>query len=523
MEIKVTHKYLVLPVNTLAREKRLSFYLGDECVYALNIKLDNIAPDFYAYIDLSRYMGDDLRIKVMPEMKISYRESDEMDIPMLYHEPYRPAIHFTAKNGWINDPNGLIYLDGTYHLFYQYNPCENRWNNMHWGHATSTDLIHWVEGDVALFPDESGMMYSGSAIVDENNALSLETAEHKTTLLFYTATTPFSQYLAYSCDNLKTIHKYSKTPVLPFIVKENRDPKVVFVDELGTYVMALYLEGEHYALFSSENFTEWKFLQELDIPTDDECPDLFKLKDETGEWHWVFMGAHDNYLVGQFTSEGFVPTQELHSLHRGKSSYAAQSFSGMPEGRVVRMYWQKWNNPRVDPYQLLTPNIAGQMSIPTSLALKKHNGTYYLVASPVEEIRTLFEKTLTFDSLAVKKHRKIDLECKPYFAQFKISNPNGATIRMSAFGREMVFDTKKNTASFGIYSVPLTVTSKALDITVILDRCSIELYLDGGTVLLGAVTNATYADYNLPTLEIATDREFTFDTLSLSPLQSIWE
>lgn len=145
-------------------------------------------------------------------MEIPYTEADEMTLPDLYREPYRPQIHFTTKNGWINDPNGLVYLNGAYHLFYQHNPCEPKWNNMHWGHAVSTDLIHWKELDIALFPDRTGDMFSGSAIVDTQDLLGLQKDDVPSVLLYYTTTKPFSQYLAYSTDGLKTVQKYSTTP-----------------------------------------------------------------------------------------------------------------------------------------------------------------------------------------------------------------------------------------------------------------------------------------------------------------------
>ena len=121
------------------------FSKGEKTVYELMMNLDNKNPDFSAYIDVSRFIGEELELAVKPEMEISYRESDDMDIDGLYNEQLRSQIHFTTKNGWINDPNGLIYLDGTYHMFYQHNPCSVEWGNMHWGHATSSDLVHWEE------------------------------------------------------------------------------------------------------------------------------------------------------------------------------------------------------------------------------------------------------------------------------------------------------------------------------------------------------------------------------------------
>ena len=173
MKLEIKNKYLIFPVNTLSTKKALTFKINGETVYELNIKLDNGNPNFYAYIDVSRFIGQTMDIFVAPEMKLEFREADEMNIENLYCEPMRPQVHFTTKNGWINDPNGLVYIDGVYHMFYQYNPTEPNWDNMHWGHAVSSDLIHWEEKDVALFPDERGVMFSGSAVMDYKNILNL--------------------------------------------------------------------------------------------------------------------------------------------------------------------------------------------------------------------------------------------------------------------------------------------------------------------------------------------------------------
>ena len=281
--------------------------------YTLDIRLDNLSPNFYAYIDVSQYMGKILSVSIDPEMKCSFEESDTMNIPSLYQESYRPQVHFTTKNGWINDPNGLVYINGQYHMFYQHNPCENKWNNMHWGHAVSTDLIHWEEREIALFPDKTGAMFSGSAIVDERNLLGLQTGDTPTVLLYYTATNPFSQYIAYSTDSLKTIKKYSDSPAVPHIVGSNRDPKVIFCEEWDAYVMALYLEDDIYGILKSNDLLHWNLVQKIALPGDNECPDLFPITAEDGNRKWILTGAHDRYIVGDMQKDGFFPTQEAQS------------------------------------------------------------------------------------------------------------------------------------------------------------------------------------------------------------------
>ena len=186
MKIEIKHRYLVFPVSTFSPQIRFRFYDEGEEVYYLNIKLNPTEPTFYAYVDMARFMGRTIEIGTTPEVEIVYTESDTMDITGLYGETFRPQVHFTTKNGWQNDPNGLVYANGEYHMFYQHNPCESKWNNMHWNHAKSTDLIHWTEVGIALGPDKHGEAFSGSAIVDKDDLLGLKTGEDDTVALYYT-------------------------------------------------------------------------------------------------------------------------------------------------------------------------------------------------------------------------------------------------------------------------------------------------------------------------------------------------
>ncbi|MDD6800741.1 MAG: glycoside hydrolase family 32 protein, partial [Firmicutes bacterium] len=361
MEITIKNNYLIFPVNSFSTSKNLTFSQDDKPVYRLDIKIDYYNPNFHAYIDVSRFIGQMIDISVNPQMKLDFHVSDEIDINGLYNEPLRPQIHFTTKNGWLNDPNGLIYLDGIYHMFYQYNPAESSWGNMHWGHATSTDLVHWTEKKTALFPDDRGMMFSGSAISDQKNLLGKNTDNRKAALLYYTTTSPFSQCLSYSSDGFQTIEKYSCNPVIEHIEEANRDPKVVFCDELGCYIMALYLKGDVYCLFKSDNLVNWSELQRLSLPGDNECPDIFPLTDSNGNRKWIFIGAHSRYLVGEFKNGRFEPEQETISLQYGCSAYAAQTFSNLPCGRIVRIDWDRWGLPAY--------GFNGQMGIPTEMSL----------------------------------------------------------------------------------------------------------------------------------------------------------
>ena len=225
-------------------------------------------------------------------------------IQTAYKEAYRPQFHFTPKTNWTNDPNGLIYYKGEYHLFFQHNPFGIDWGNMTWGHAISRDLVHWKQLPHALHPDELGTIFSGSGVVDWNNTGGFQAGDESVLVNFYTSAgshapkeVPFTQSIAYSNDRGRNWAKYEGNPVIEHIVGSNRDPKVIWHEPTQKWVMALYLDQNDYALFGSTNLKEWTRLSDLQIP-DTECPDIFELPvdDDPDNTKWVFWGAAGKIL-----------------------------------------------------------------------------------------------------------------------------------------------------------------------------------------------------------------------------------
>ncbi len=516
MRITVKNNYLIFPVNTLATGKRLTFSRDNKTVYDLNIKIDYFNPNFYAYIDVSRFIGQTVDISVNPQIKLDFRVSDEIDIDNLYSEPMRPQIHFTTKNGWINDPNGLIFIDGTYHMFYQYNPTESNWDNMHWGHATSTDLLHWTEQKTALFPDERGTMFSGSGVLDEKNLLGKNTDTKKAALLYYTTTVPFAQCLSYSTDGFETIERYADNPIIPHIVDANRDPKVIFCDELNCYILALYLKNDIYCIFKSDDLVNWEELQRLRVPGDDECPDIFPLESQDGNRRWVFSGAHGRYLVGNFENGIFEPEQEAISQHYGDSAYAAQTFSNLPNGRIVQIAWDRWNIP--------ASGFNGQMGIPTELSLNFFDGTYYLEAMPIKEIKTLYNSSEHYKNIKISCNNDFSVRLKdtPYIFKIEGMNNDCGVTEMQVFGRKIQFNLNKNEITVGKNCAPITLTAAKNNITIIVDRCSIEIFADGGKIYMSCLDNDTVCDRNIPYFFIKSDSETVIETMEIHSLNSIW-
>lgn len=381
MKFTVDKRYLLLPINGKAEKKELILYREDGTpAVDLQLCLDTASGNLFPY-DLRECRGQTLECNLdfMPRL------SDEL--PGYQREPHRPLAHFSPRFGWMNDPNGLIYYENRWHAFFQYNPVGIKWGNMHWGHAVSDDLMHWSEEEIALFPDENGYMYSGSAVEDTENLTGLKENVHNPLLLFYTASPNhgvmdagkvYTQRLAYSVDGGCTFRKYPLAMV-ENIARANRDPKVIFCEEWNKWLMTLYLEEDEYALLTSDNLLNWRLHQRFRVPGENECPDFFPLTAE-GERYWVFIGAHDRYLVGKMDSGIFEPVQEACGLQDGKN-YAAQTFSGVPDGRRIRVGWNKSG--------MENRMCQGAMTTPCCLSLRKAAEGLRLSATPVIEMENI--------------------------------------------------------------------------------------------------------------------------------------
>ena len=222
----------------------------------------------------------------------------------LYKEKYRPQFHFTSRRGWINDPNGLVFYKGVYHLFYQHNPYGRQWGNMHWGHATSKNLVQWEELSDVLYPDEMGTMFSGSGLVDWQNSSDLKRGPNEPLICLYTAAgeyadpkVPFTQCLMFSHDGAQSWQKYENNPVLPPVASGSRDPAVIWNPEFQQWMMVLYIgknkerenNNQHFALFRSKNLKEWERIQDLFFPGTGECGECFPiaLDEDVEQIRWV--------------------------------------------------------------------------------------------------------------------------------------------------------------------------------------------------------------------------------------------
>ncbi|MCC3348609.1 DUF4980 domain-containing protein [Phocaeicola coprocola DSM 17136] len=402
-------KFLLLPVQENAPEGKVNIIVNNEFQLEqnINIRLAREKVDYYVPLDLSAYQGKSVSVDVtgMPVSSLCWKEIKLSDtFYSSNRETYRPVYHHTPVYGWMNDPNGMFYKDGVYHLYFQYNPYGSMWGNMTWGHSTSTDLTHWTYEGTAIVPDAWGAIFSGSCVVDKDNTAGFGKGA---VVAFYTSakSTPWgdvqSQSMAYSLDNGKTFIKYEHNPILTSAERDFRDPKVFWYAPGKHWVMMLAV-GQEMQIYSSGNLKEWKKESSFGAMQGAhggvwECPDLVELPIEgTKEKKWVlicnlnpggpFGGSAAQYFVGSFDGKKFVnesPTQTKW-LDWGKDNYATVTWSNAPAGRCIALGWMSnWQYANNVP----TTQYRSANTLARDLTLYRVGGELYLKSKPSPEIK----------------------------------------------------------------------------------------------------------------------------------------
>ena len=410
----------------------------------------------------------------------------------------------------MNDANGLVYYKGEYHLFYQHNPYGIRWSNMTWGHAISTDLVHWEELPSAIHPDTSGNIHSGSAVVDWNNTSSLQKGDEKVLVAFYTSAggknlPPMArdgrnlaaifhwsrdklctQAMAYSTDAGRTWTKYENNPIVKHMEGRNRDPKVFWHTSSRQWIMALYLAGKKYALMGSKDLLTWKRLSTLTMPGAIECPDFFELPLEGAEdqTRWVFWGGNGTYMVGDFDGETFAAATKPLRSEWGSNCYGGQSWSDIPESDGRRL-WIGWMRQKDEEY----PGMAFNQQLTFAREFTLHQTTEgpRLHIRPVREIANIRGERFTKQDIALRPSdnplAESGGELLEIDARLKLGGASRIQLGLGAVTVE--YDVQNRELSCLNKSAPLPfMDDRTLELHLLVDRTSVEIFANEGRVVM---------------------------------------
>ncbi len=448
----------------------------------------------------------------------------------LYRETLRPQFHFTAQKHWINDPNGLVYHDGEYHLYFQHTPGSMVHGRTTWGHAVSTDLVHWKQlHTAALDVDETGWMWSGSAAVDHHDTGGFQEGDAPPLIAFYTAggerVFPGKrciQCIAFSNDRGRTWTKYAGNPVIGHIRAENRDPKVVWHGPNARWIMTLFMDGNDYALFASPDLKSWTHLQDLTLPGVSECPDFFELPvdGDPSDTRWVFWGASGGYLLGRFDGQTYEPETDVLQAEQGANGYAAQTWSDIPaeNGRRIQISWMRGGRYPAMPFNQ-------QMSFPVELTLRTLPDGIRLCREPVREIELLHDGTRDWpagdleDMASEQFHRRFESgEISSYAVtdlreaesrlvladagdlfdvrmEIEVGDGGGFTIEVQ--GHSVVYDGEAQTLSCLGKTAALRAVDGRVSLQLLIDRTSLEIFGNQGEVSMSCCFLPAAANHRL--------------------------
>ncbi len=492
-QITATTRYLHIPIKNGAPKRVLTLMVEGKEVVRNDVELADGKPDWWAPMDVSPWKGRALTLRVdkLQEDSTALSSIEQGDALKeagdLYREPLRGQFHFSPQRGWNNDPNGMVFYNGEYHLFFQHNPYGWGWGNMHWGHAVSKDMVHWEELGDKLLPDTMGPMFSGSAVVDWKNTSGFGKDGKPPLVLIYTAAgNPTVQGIAYSNDG-RTFTKYEGNPVIKQVTGGNRDPKVMWSEPTKKWVLVLYVEWEkkhtiHF--FTSPNLREWTLasITEGDAPGKSflfECPDFFELPvdGDATKKKWVLTAANTEYAIGTFDGTRFTPEQSKLPGHRGRGFYAPQTFSDIPEkdGRRIQIGW----------FQTETKGMPFNqaMTVPLELRLISTADGPRMTFTPVKELESLRTKSHhtaaaplkpgDANPLANVKAELIELraEFEPGDAREVVFNIRGATI---------TYDAQKQELAVNDHRVPAPLREGKQRLTIYCDRTGLEVFASDG-------------------------------------------
>lgn len=472
--------------------------------------------------------------------------------PNYYGEKYRPQFHFTAKKNWLNDPNGLVYYNGVYHMFFQYMPPHRPGAYKDWGHAISRDLVHWEQTPNHITPHKvwSGC-WSGSAVVDVNNSAGFQVGKEKTIVAFITnggnpdagLGPKCTQCMAYSTDGGNTFTYYDQNPVIRNIYNANRDPKVVWDEGSKKWIMSLYMDKAYdFGLFSSSDLKEWKHLSTVSLDGVAECPGFepLPLDGNKANMKWLFFGANGNYMIGSFDGTSFKPETKVLRGDYGKNFYAAQTWNNAPDGKCIHIAWMPTKRYPGMPFEQ-------QMNFPTELTLRTTAGGIKAFRVPVGEINNLYDKKFKWDNLNLKDGENLfkELNGDLFDINLQIDPMKCSSFEIGARGATVHYDSAKRLISCGGPSVennivpdnwrsdeksnvnlsnnlgeaPLAPVDGKIKLRILVDRTTIEVYGNDGEIVMTSCFMPKEED---KTYSLTSKGEISIVKAEVHSLKSAW-
>lgn len=503
-------KYILLPVEEKMENAHIRVVRDNQLVKTLNCRLAVDKVDYFVPYEVGEgelfdiSFNDNMRATGAIDgfacwKRMSY--SDTFDTKNV--EKHRPVYHHTPQYGWMNDPNGMFYKDGVWHLCYQFNPYGSQWENMTWGHSTSTDLVHWKAEPTAITPDALGTIFSGCCVVDKNNTAGFG---NDAIVAFYTsAGASQMQSMAYSTDGGKTFTKYKNNPIITSNVPDFRDPHVFWNAEAGFWNMIL-AAGQQMSIYSSKDLKEWKHESDFGAEYGNhggvwECPDLMKMKVRgTDKEKWMlicninpggpFGGSATQYFIGEFDGHKFTcedEPSETKWMDYGKDHYATITFDNAPEGRHVGIAWMSnWQYAN----QVPTKQYRSANSIARDFGLFEYNGETYCSVSPAKEMDAVRGQRISSPSETCEIVVQLRGD-----AQLTLRNSKGekVVITYDAVEQTIDFDRRRSGDVSFSEAFPCIVTSptygQAKTLRIFVDRCSIEMFEGDGKM---SMTNLVF-------------------------------
>lgn len=514
--IQQKDKCLLLPVQESAEMSNIKVIAGNKQMKSLNVRLAMNKVDYYVPLYLDEF-NEEKTLALDIHVNGNYRNDGGISTFTCWkniknaesfdttnREQYRPLYHHTPAYGWMNDPNGMFFKDGVWHLYFQHNPYGSQWENMTWGHSTSTDLIHWTFQGDPVQPDAWGSIFSGSSVVDKNNTAGF--GENAIVALYTSAGENQTQSMAYSTDNGKTFTKYDGNPIITSNVPDFRDPHMFWNEDIKKWNMIL-AAGQQMNIYSSDNLKDWKFESSFGAEYGShggvwECPDLMKMKVRgTDKEKWMLVcninpggpsgGSATQYFVGDFDGHKFTcesKPEVTKWMDYGKDHYATVTFDNAPNGRHVALAWMSnWQYAN----QVPTLLYRSANSIPCDLGLFEYKGNTYCSVTPSEEITAARSKKPS-KSLSEACEMVVNLKGD---ATITLSNSKDEKVVMTYKAKDETFSmdrTLSGKTDFSSDFAAITtapVYGKMNKLRIFIDKSSIEVFDNDGKM---AMTNLVF-------------------------------